>query len=128
MYDVELTQAGDLPERTTHIEGPLLTRQRLQARLRTFKGEWFLDTRRGLPYFDWKQQKDLDLSVVQSVLRRLIATTPGVLSVQNLDVAFANGRIKASASLRVADEDRAVAAEITGLPGGNSQPVAVLFI
>ena len=42
-FDVELID-GDLPIRTRHITGTELTRQRIQLRLGTFLGEFFLDT------------------------------------------------------------------------------------
>lgn len=60
--------------------GPEYTRTRLAARLKFFKGEYFLDTRKGVPYYDHVFVKNPNIDVVRTMFRRVILGTPGVLS------------------------------------------------
>lgn len=62
--------------------------QRLVARLHMFKGEWFLDTRQGLPYFQAIFVKNPNINLVASLFRRVILDTPGVLEVRSLVPVF----------------------------------------
>lgn len=59
--------------------------QQLRSSLRTFLGEWFLDARVGIPYF---QQvlgvKNPSVTVLSAIFRREILKSPGVESVANL--------------------------------------------
>lgn len=71
-YDIQLNEDRDLPVRTRHISGPDLVVQRVRTRLKTWRGEWFLDQRRGLPILEWKQQKPLDLGIVRAIVRNTI--------------------------------------------------------
>ena len=73
--------------------------QRLRIRLRLFKGEWFLDTRLGVPFLSEVLVKVPNLARIEALLREAIAGTPGVGSIKaysqtldranrKLDVAF----------------------------------------
>lgn len=66
--------------------------QQVAIRLRTFLGEWFADTTKGVP---WLQQilggKNLALAV--TLLREVVQMTPGVLSITQLDVSFDDARL-----------------------------------
>lgn len=86
MADLKLdTQTGDLEISSTGdlqiIAGIDAIRQHLSLRLQFFRGEWFLDTRLGIPYFEEVLRKAPDLVVVQSLLRDAIRSTPGVLEI-----------------------------------------------
>ena len=126
MTDVKLKE-GDLPKRTEHIDGPEKIAQRLQIRLNTWRGEWFADTRRGLPWLTWKQDAVPDTDAIEAQLRAQIRQTPGVLGVSDLTVEFTDGQVSASGTIQIEDEVRNVEAEIYG-PGGNAQPVAVTIL
>lgn len=53
--------------------------QRVKVRLRSFKGEWFLNTDYGVPYFfDILGTKSLDLNIAESFLRTAILAVEGV--------------------------------------------------
>ena len=125
-HDVQLDNNGDIPIRTAYITGPDLVRQRIKIRLNTWRGEWFLDQRLGLPFLEWKQQKPPDVNVIRALIQREIRTTPGVVGVANLEVSLVQGRIEITGRIAVEDVTLDLSAEISG-PQGNSQPVMVLF-
>ena len=54
--------------------------QRLRIRLRSFKGDWFLDLDDGLPYYNDIFGKNVSLSTIQALLVSKISTTPGIIS------------------------------------------------
>lgn len=67
---------------TTNVEA---VRQALLIRLRTFRGEWHIDQRVGVP---WMQsiigQRPLR-TVLDRIFRRAILATPGIVSVEALN-------------------------------------------
>lgn len=56
-------------------------RQELTVRLRWFRGEWFLDRRTGVPWFESILGQKTALSLIERILRRAILATPGVESI-----------------------------------------------
>lgn len=56
-------------------------RQALDIRLSFFRGEWFLDTTAGIPYFQtvFKQKLAAGLGPVDAIFKDAILGTPGVL-------------------------------------------------
>lgn len=70
------------------IEGSRHVRQTILARFRFFLGEWFLDTREGVPYYRDILIKSPDRSVVRSVFLQVLTGTPGVLDVLSFDLLF----------------------------------------
>jgi hypothetical protein len=60
------------------------TRQNLENRLKTFKGEWFLDPDLGLPFFDDIKKKNPDVSILNAIFTAAILETPGVVSIEKL--------------------------------------------
>lgn len=70
------------------IEGSRLVRQTILARFRFFLGEWFLDTREGVPFDRDILVKNPDRDVVRSVFRQVLATTPGVTDILSFDLIF----------------------------------------
>ena len=53
--------------------------QHLSQRLKTFLNEWFIDKRIGIPYFEHILRKNFDPVVVDTLFKREIVNTPGVL-------------------------------------------------
>lgn len=53
--------------------------QHLSQRLKTFLNEWFLDNRIGVPYFEHVLKKNFDAVVVDTVFKKVIIDTPGIL-------------------------------------------------
>lgn len=68
--------------------------QKLRVRLSMFKGEWFLDTRVGVPYYtDVFGQRSH--SAVEALLRRVILTCPGVSSLERFALTEVSARAMA---------------------------------
>jgi hypothetical protein len=59
-------------------------RQHLEIRLRSFRGEWFLDERIGVSYFTDVFKKNPDQTVLNAVFAKIILDTPGVISLNSL--------------------------------------------
>jgi hypothetical protein len=88
------TGDGDLAltnGRLSLVTGTTEKGQKLFNRLRLFEGEWFLDTRVGVPWFEIVLVKSPDLEVVKRLLRRVILDTPGIVDVTELNVSFDRG-------------------------------------
>ncbi len=64
------------------------TAQRLHENLCFFLGEWFLDQRLGLPYFEQIIGQKPDLGLIDTLYRRAIQATPGVAVIKQLKLAF----------------------------------------
>jgi len=71
------------------VKGDDATAQKLRQRLRFFLGEWFLDTRLGIPYL--KEQggiifgvKGPNIPAIESVFRRAILSVPQIFKIQSL--------------------------------------------
>ncbi len=92
MADLKLDAGGDLEIGTDGdliiVTGIDAIAQHLRIRLQFFRGEWFLDTRQGIPYFEEVLIKAPDLNVVQSLLREAIRETPGVISITSFELDF----------------------------------------
>lgn len=58
--------------------------QHLRIRLQFFFGEWFLNTREGLPYFERVLVKSPNLGAIAGIFRRVILETPGIVALDNL--------------------------------------------
>ncbi len=72
---------GDLPDFCRLATGPEVIRQKVQIRLNTAQGDWFLDASQGIPYHTWLSTKPFQPEVVSAALRNEVATTTGVITV-----------------------------------------------
>ncbi len=52
--------------------------QKLRIELRTFLGEWYLDTSKGMPYFERVFVKNPDFSLLDAIFKRKILSNPYV--------------------------------------------------
>lgn len=87
--------------------------QKLTNRLLLLLGEWFLDTRLGLPFLQAIAVKNPDLRVVKQIIQQVILGVPGIVAIQQLDVALGPDR-RALVTLRAQCDDGAI---ITGGEG-----------
>lgn len=93
MSDLTMSGAGDL---FITAGGDLLiesdfesaVEQHLKIRLRFFAGEWFRDTREGVPYFRDVLVKNPNLGLITSIFTKVITKTPGVSSVSEIGLDF----------------------------------------
>lgn len=75
--DLALDAAG----RASFVSGAERVAQQIRLHLRTFLGEWFLDTSFGTPWFEQVYGRSRDLDAVRAVLRAQVASVPDVVSV-----------------------------------------------
>jgi hypothetical protein len=66
--------------------------QRLGENLGFFLGEWFLDLRQGVPYFQRVFGEMPDLDLLDTLYRRTILATVGVASITTLLLTYDNAR------------------------------------
>lgn len=66
--------------------GPDAIAQHLKIRLRLYRGEWFYDTRVGIPYYGTILVKNPNIPAVRDIYRRAIESTPGVERLDDLDL------------------------------------------
>lgn len=81
MTNLGLNTDGDLDFSTgglVLVDGVDELVQKLIVRLQFFLGEWFLDQRLGIPYYQAILVKSPNLVSVQSIFREVILETPGV--------------------------------------------------
>jgi hypothetical protein len=70
------------------VTGQQETKQRLEQRLQTFLGEWFLDTSIGVPYYQDILKKNPDTTLVTGTLKSVITQTPGVTDLLEFNFTF----------------------------------------
>lgn len=104
MGDIKLDPDGDIfieDDDLVLVEGVDAIAQDVEIRLTFFLGEWFLDTRLGVPYFEKiLGQKPVRVEVVKSILRKAIMTTPGMKGIADFTVDFDGLTRKLSVSFR----------------------------
>lgn len=82
-------------------------RQHLKQRLWLFLGEWFLDTTKGVPYYQFILVKNPNLDLVEATLKQMILQTPGVLELTDFSFTYARaGRaLTVEFTAKCSDED-----------------------
>jgi len=91
MSDFKLDGFGELDLSTNDlqlVDGSDAIAQHLLIRLRLFKGEWFLDQRIGIPYYESILKKSPNLIAVKGIFSRAITSTPGVNSLEDLELGY----------------------------------------
>ena len=105
MKDLALTIDGDLALGTfdlTLVERREQVAQRLKIRLKTFLGEWFLNTDWGVPYFQDILVKNPDFARVNAVLSQQVLLDAEITEIVSLSSSYNNGARKLSYTLKVA--------------------------
>ena len=98
--DIKLDTAGDLEVAAGDlvlVSAADAIVQAVRIRLQFFKGEWYLDLDAGVPYYQSVLVKNPDPGVLQTVFRKALLETPGVLAVNALSLT----QDRAARSLRV---------------------------
>lgn len=73
---------GDLAVPLVVLRGPAAVVQRIRCRFRFWLGEWFLDTRKGIPYRERVLIKNPDTNLISALFREVLESTPGVRAVE----------------------------------------------
>lgn len=95
MSDIKLDQNGDIDLTNgsmTLVDGVDAVTQLLNQRLLFFYGEWFLDLDKGIPYFEKVFMKNPNPSVLDSLFKRAILTTPGILRLEAFSMTLDTAR------------------------------------
>ena len=70
------------------VDGANAVAQHVRIRLRTLFGEWFLDRRIGVPYFQRILIKNPGTNVVNRILRQVVAETPGIVELREFTTEY----------------------------------------
>ena len=62
--------------------------QQIKIQLLTWAGEWFLDTRHGVPYLDYILVKNPNMELINSIFREQIMSVDDVDSVNSLEINY----------------------------------------
>lgn len=103
MADLKLNSDGDLDLSTNDLiihTGLDAIAQDCKVRLKFFQGEWFLDSRLGVPWFTEIIGQKPRIVAIKGILRKAILTTPGVLTVLDLEIDFEGSTRTLSYSFR----------------------------
>lgn len=82
-HDIELSDLNDL-QIISDIER---VKQQIKIRLLTFLGEWFLDTRVGIPWLENILAKNPNESYIKSLIYDQIIGVKGVKEIINIDIS-----------------------------------------
>lgn len=77
----------------------------LKNRLQFFLGEWFLDVREGIPYYDVVMVKNPDLNLLSRMFRKVILATEGVAQIDVLTADLDAALRKLTVTIRVLTDD-----------------------
>lgn len=85
---------------------------KIESRLRTFFGEWFINQEIGVPYFEQILKKQVDINNVQALLSSVVKNTNGVKELLSFNVIFDNSlRVYTYTFEVLADTDDTVTGE-----------------
>lgn len=93
--DIKQDSDGDILINVNDLEltsGLEAKAQHLAQRLRTFLSEWFLDLRVGVAYFQQILIKNPNPAIVDSVFKKEILNTPGILQLTSFGLDIATNR------------------------------------
>lgn len=110
MPDLALNSDGTLAFPMRIISGPDLVVQRVRLRLNTFQGEWLLDARQGIPWIEWISEPP-GLAVIEAFLLRRIASTQGILRVEEFSVTQNDETLVVTGRLILDSDDPAISLE-----------------
>lgn len=96
-----------------------VTAQKLTNKFQLFLGEWFIDLRIGVPYYQSIFVKNPNLSNIAQIFRRVILNTPGVNAITSASLDFISNQRKLNASFTVSTIDGFI------LEGGVGSPFIV---
>lgn len=93
MSDIKLDNTHDIDvtnSEVTLVYDDVAITQEIRIGMRFFRGEWFLDERVGIPYFQriFTGVKTNDMAIVQATYRRALYSIPGVLNVDYVNASY----------------------------------------
>jgi len=89
MIDLEINRDdGDIYFPLKSIQGISLAQQELVSVLQFYRGEFFLDTRVGIPYIDGMLEKDGSRYILEAEIKKAIFESPYVVSLDFFLIQF----------------------------------------
>ncbi len=83
-HDLYLDATGNL----AMVTGTEAVGQHARQRIRTHKGEWFLDTSAGVPWLEDVLGKQPDLTLAEALLKATVLDTDGVETIDGISIRF----------------------------------------
>lgn len=99
-HDLEFTN-GNLTFETGIDE----IRQLMLERYLAFKGEWYLNVTKGVPYFQDVFKKLVNTNILVSIFKSVARQTPGVIELLSFKLDFDNTVRQLSINLRARTQD-----------------------
>ena len=106
VWDIDLSE-NDL-QLTSGREG---IQQHWAQRLKTFYGEWFLNKKIGIPYFQHILKKNANPVIIDSVFKKETIQTPGIIRITQFNLDLDNSTRELSLTARASSEDGIVSFE-----------------
>jgi hypothetical protein len=88
-----------------------------------FKGEWFLDQRQGVPYFQYVMVSNPNLNLIGNIFRAVCMSAPGVASVSDVQLDFTPRTRSLIATIQAQTNEGATLTGGIGTPFVITQPV-----
>lgn len=117
--DLALAVVGNVKQIQLVTDPSTATAIKLQDRFNFWLGEWFLDVRQGVPYLTTVFVKNPDINAIRQLFRKIILTTPNIVSVAELVVNYNPGQRSLFYSFAAIDNTGAT------ITGGSGQPFIV---
>ncbi|MEW5804667.1 MAG: hypothetical protein AB1847_21465 [bacterium] len=108
MSDLALDTDGDLLISGSDLvltTGVDAIRQHLSQRLKTFYGEWFLNAEIGIPYFQQVLRKNPDPAILDSIFKREVINTQGILRLTEFSLDLNAGTRELTLSFKALCEE-----------------------
>lgn len=91
----------------------------LRARFKLWLGEWYLDTRIGVPYRQVVLVKNPNIAIIRTLFKKVILDTPGVKTLDQFSLTYDPRTRTAAFSFSATTDTGAV------ISGGSGQPFIV---
>lgn len=83
------------------VEGDASVLQHMQIRMRFLKGEWFMNTLEGFPYFQHVFKKSPEEYLIRDLFRQCAVGTPGVVAMKYFTLGYIPSQRKAAPKITV---------------------------
>ncbi|NQY74323.1 MAG: hypothetical protein HRT90_06120 [Candidatus Margulisbacteria bacterium] len=94
------------------VEGIQETKQRIIQRLQLFRGEWFLDRSRGIPYFQDILKKGNQVSAISAIFKTEILSVTGVIELLKFEMDYEAKQRELTITVSVRSVERIVSLSI----------------
>lgn len=110
-HDLDLDSNGKLIE----VDGAQAAAQEASTRWRLFQGEYFLDLRQGVPFFQEILGKNATTTArVQEIARTVVRDVPGIVDVPGVTVTFDRARRTLTVSFEARYQDGSIVSGVLG--------------